>query len=294
MKIADLAARLDDHFHLDRFATDDFEFILTSCRDEGIPIEDYATPAFLKRFNGLMLDNSNDVARVFTLVFPSDEALSEVERRAAGESSLIFTHHPMDMETSGRGLIPVPTRWLGRLREASIALYAAHAPLDCHEAVSTSRALARAVGVPAEATFAGYMGGHAGVYGRIEPVPFEEFAERARRACAVDRVETKAGGGPVRQVAVVAGGAAYPALMQEALDAGCDTYLTGDFRVRHGGPWAEEHRPAFDEFVGAVPLNLVGASHYGTEALVLREDMIAFFRDLGLPAEFVPQSDPWR
>ena len=43
-----------------------------------------------------------------------------------------------------------------------------------------------------------------------------------------------------------------------------------------------------------VPLNLVGGSHYATEALVLRNDMIEFFRSLGLAAEFVPQADPWR
>ena len=241
-----------------------------------------------------MLHNADRVERVFTLVFPSGEVLAEVERRAAGEPALIFTHHPMDFETSGRGLVPIGEEWLRRLREAGVSLYSAHAPLDCHEAVSTSRALARAVAVPAETTFAGYFGGHAGVYGRIEPTTSEEFCERVRRACGVDRLEAKAGGGKVERVAVVAGGAAYPPLMQEALDAGCDTYLTGDFRVRHGGPWAEEHRPQFDAFVESVPLNLIGASHYATEALVLREEMLAPFRDLGLPAEFVPQADPWR
>jgi putative NIF3 family GTP cyclohydrolase 1 type 2 len=248
-----------------------------------------------------MLDNTNEVARVFTLVFPSDDVLAEVEQRAGSEPALIFTHHPMDMETGGRGLMPIGTGSLRRLREARVSLYSAHVPLDCHETVSTSRALARAVGVPAEATFAGYFGGHAGVHGRIEPVPLNEFGERVRSACGVDRIEMKANGDravpagrQVRRVGVVAGGAAYPPIMQEALDAGCDTYLTGDFRVRHGGPWAEEHRPQFDAFVESVPLNLIGASHYATEALVLQQDMLGFFRDLGLDAEFVPQPDPWR
>jgi putative NIF3 family GTP cyclohydrolase 1 type 2 len=294
MKTADLAVRLDSFFHVERYPSDDFAVIVEFCQEAGIPIQEYATPAFLHRYNGLMLSNTEEVLRVFTLVFPSDEVLAEVERRAAGDPALIFTHHPMDMETSGRGLIAVGEEWLRRLRKAGISLYSAHAPLDCHEAVSTSRALARAAGVPAETTFAGYYGGHAGVYGRIEPTTFEEFCERVRRACGVARLETKAGGGKVERVAVVAGGAAYPPLMKEALDAGCDTYLTGDFRVRHGGPWAEEHRPQFDAFVETVPLNLIGASHYATEALVLREDMLAFFDDLGLPAEFVPQADPWR
>ncbi len=309
MKTADLTARLDDYLHLDRYTTDDFAILPEFCRQAGVPIEEYATSSFLQRFNGLMLDNADDVARVFTLVFPSDDVLAEVERRAGGEAALIFTHHPADMETSGRGLIPIGTEWLQRLREARISLYAAHAPLDCHEATSTSRALARALAVPAEATFAGYFGGHAGVRGRIEPVSLQEFSERVRLACGVERIEMKANddravpaGRQVQHVAIVAGGAAYPPLMQEALDAGCDTYVTGDFRVRHGGTWAEEHRPQFDAFVDGVALNLIGGSHYATESLVLREEMLAYFRDLaqtgarrrGLPAEFVPQSDPWR
>lgn len=295
MNAADFATKLDNYLHLDRFPTDDFAILPQFCREAAIPIEEYATASFLKRFNGLMLDNADQIARVFTLVFPSDHVLAEVERRAAGEPALIFTHHPMDMETSGRGLIPISTEWLRRLRRTQISLYAAHAPLDCHETASTSRALARAIAVPADATFASYFGGHAGVHGRIEPTSFEEFSERVRRACGLDRLETKANSDrAVRHVAVVAGGAAYPPIMQEAVDAGCDTYITGDFRVRHGGPWAQERRPQFDAFVETVPLNLIGASHYATESLVLRDDMLTLFRDLGLDAEFVPQSDPWR
>jgi putative NIF3 family GTP cyclohydrolase 1 type 2 len=294
MKTVELALRLDDYLHLDRFHSDDFEAIIEFCQEAGIPIAEYATATFLHRFNGLMLNNADEVERVYTLVFPSDGVLAEVELRAEGRPALIFTHHPMDMETGGRGLVPVGEEWLRRLRDAGISLYAAHAPLDCHERTSTSRALARAVGVPAEVTFAGYYGGHAGVHGRIEPLPFDEFAERVRTACDLDRVESKRSHDTVEHVAVVAGGAAYPPLMQEALEAGCDTYVTGDYRVRHGGPWAEEHKPQFDSYVESVPLNLLGASHYASESLVLRHDMLELFREMGVPAEFVPQADPWR
>jgi putative NIF3 family GTP cyclohydrolase 1 type 2 len=98
----------------------------------------------------------------------------------------------------------------------------------------------------------------------------------------------------VERVAVVAGGAAYPALMEEAQSLGCDTYLTCDWRIRHGGAWAEEHRPRFEEALKAIHLNLVGGSHYATEMLVLRDKMIPHFRSLGLAAQFVPQAEPWR
>ena len=294
MKTAELASLLDDFLHVDRFPSDDFAEIVPFSKEAGIPIEEYFTDEFLDRFNGLALDNAEDVTCVYTVVFPSAEVLAEVQRRAAGRSALIFTHHPMDFETSNAGLLPIKEAWLRRLRAQKISLYAAHAPLDCHETVSTSRSLARAVNVPAARTFALYMGGHAGVLGRIEPTPFEEFVEQVKAACGVEQVTMKRNSDTVERVAVVAGGAAYPSLMEEALAAGCDTYLTGDFQVRHGGPWAEEHRPQFEEFIEQAELNLVGGSHYATEALVLQDEMLAWFSSQGIPSEFVPQSDPWR
>ncbi len=294
MKTADLVARLDSFFRVGEYPAEDFAEIEEFCREAVIPLADYATPGFMKRHNGLMLDNAPDVAWVFTLVFPSDEVLAEVERLAAGRPGLIFTHHPMDFETSGRGLLPVGEEWLKRLREAGISLYSAHAPLDCHEAVSTSRALAREVGVAVESVFAGYHGGHEGVIGTTGPQEFDEFVSRVGVACGVGRVNTRPYSDRVHRVAVVAGGAAFPAMMREAQAARCDTYLTGDFRVRHGGPWAEEHRPQFDAEIERLTINLVGGSHAGSEGVVLRHDMIDWFLEAGVGAEFVAQDDLWR
>src|SRR5574341_1510367 len=107
MKTDDVVRRLDQFFRLNDYPADDFAEIELFCREAGIPLERYATPEFMRRHNGLMLRNAEEVERVYTLVFPADEVLAEVERRAAGHPALIFTHHPMDFETSGRGLLPV-------------------------------------------------------------------------------------------------------------------------------------------------------------------------------------------
>lgn len=294
VKTSEIVGRLDSFFRLDDFAPDDFAEIREFWQEAGVAFERYVTPQFAERANGLMLESGDEVDRVFTIVFPSEEVLADVEERAGGQPALIFTHHPMDFETSGKGLIAISEEWLRRLKEAGISFYSAHAPLDCHERISTSRALARACGVPADAEFAGYMGGHAGVFGQIAPMPLADFVERVRRACGVGHADLKEHSFVVERVAVVAGGAAFPTLMQEALDVGCDTYVTGDFRVRHGGAWAEEHRPALDAFVAKAPINLIGGSHAGTEALVMKRDMIRWFRKLGLTAEYVAQANLWR
>jgi putative NIF3 family GTP cyclohydrolase 1 type 2 len=294
MRTADLVAKLDLFLRIDAYPPDDFAEIEDFSREAGIPLAKYATREFMRRHNGLMLHNTDEVERVYTLVFPSDVVLADVERRAAVAQSLIFTHHPMDFETSGRGLLPVREEAYKRLIDARISLYSAHAPLDCHETVSTSRSLARAAGVEIDDVCAEYHGGHAGVIGSIDETSLDEFEDRLKCKLEIDRVDLHKRSPTVKRVAVVAGGAAFPPMMQEAIDRGCDSYLTGDFRVRHGGPWAEEHRPGFDAFVESAPINLVGGSHFATEAQVLRNEILGWFNALGLPAEFVSQKDPWR
>lgn len=294
MNTADLSGRLDAFLKLDAYPPDDFAEIEEFSREAGIPLDRYATPEFMRRHNGLMLHNADDVARIYTLVFPSGDVLIDVERRAEGAPSLIFMHHPMDFETSGRGLMPMGEVALQRLRDTGISLYSAHAPLDCHDTVSTSRSLARAAGVQIEDVCAEYHGGYAGVIGTIEETALVAFADCVRKKLEVDRIDLREHTTTVKRIAVVAGGATFPPMMQEAIDRGCDSYLTGDFRVRHGGPWAEEHRPGFDAFVASAPVNLIGGSHYATEAQVLRNEMLGWFNSLGLNAEFVSQKDPWR
>jgi putative NIF3 family GTP cyclohydrolase 1 type 2 len=294
MKTADIARRLDEYFHIIRYPASDFDVVARMSADAGIPLASYATPEFMMRFNGLMLDNAREVEAVFTAVFTSEEVIDGAIAYAAGRPALIFTHHPMDFETSGRGLLPMREEAYRRLKDAGISLYSSHAPLDCHEEVSTSRALARAVDIKVEDKAGMMEGYHWGVRGVVEPMPLEDFLARVRDGVGVERLDVNDGARTVQSVAVIAGGAAFPELMEDAIEQGCDTYLTGDFRVRHGGDWAEEHRPAFDEFIATAHLNLVGASHYRTEALVMEADMLGWFNGLGLPSQFLPQADPWR
>jgi putative NIF3 family GTP cyclohydrolase 1 type 2 len=187
MKTAELAARLDAFFCLSAYPPADFAEIEEFSREAGIPLVRCATPQFMQRHNGLMLENADWVERVNTLVFPSDQVLDEARGRANGRPTLVFTHHPMDFETSGRGLIPISEATLQRLRDARspstrLSFYSSHAPLDCHDSVSTSRALARAAGVQVDGVCAGYHGGYAGVIGTINETTLPAFVERFR-AC---------------------------------------------------------------------------------------------------------------
>src|SRR3990172_11507381 len=66
MKTRDLADRLDVFLRVDDYTRDDSAEIEDFCREANIPLERYATPDFMRRLNGIMLHNANDVEWVFT------------------------------------------------------------------------------------------------------------------------------------------------------------------------------------------------------------------------------------
>src|SRR2546428_5702439 len=128
----------------------------------------------------------------------------------------------MDFETSGRGLIPISEPALRRLRDARISLYSAHAPLDCHDAVSTSRSLARAAGVKVDDVCAGYHGGYAGVIGTINETILKAFLERLCAALNVDLVDVHSYAPTVKRIAVFARGAALSPVTPGEVASGGD------------------------------------------------------------------------
>jgi hypothetical protein len=57
------------------------------------------------------------------------------------------------------------------------------------------------------------------------------------------------------------------------------------------GRW---YRREFAAIRDSLRISLIECSHYASEAVVMREDMIELCSTrFGLPCEFVPQDDPW-
>jgi putative NIF3 family GTP cyclohydrolase 1 type 2 len=101
-------------------------------------------------------------------------------------------------------------------------------------------------------------------------------------------------GQPVEHVAVIPGGGEDPKHLQEAVDLGCDTYVTGHWWLIGDYEYAARQRELMRELVPQLPMNLIGTSHYTSEMIVLRDQMPAWFRNAGIEARFIKQPDPWR
>lgn len=299
MKQGELVEQLDTYFSIEAF--DESAFLRARFTDSQFQtLSKFAGSSFVNgTWNGLMLDNTREVDRVYLVAFPSQSVLDtiiarEVARGAPG--AMIFAHHLSDYEESDRGTVHIPETQLEELQEHQISYYHCHAPLDCHEEISTSTALANVLGLREQVRFAPYFGGRSAVHGVVgKATNFQTFASRLAKVTDVARLrydQVRHNGRPVNHVAVAPGGADRE-ILDEVARLGCDTLVTGHWWFFAENEDARAHRESMQELVRKLDMNLLGVSHYASEMVVMRDQLPGWFRDLGLEAEFVPQEDPW-
>ena len=108
MKAKKLYKSLEDQFELDKFEREEWGF-----SDE----DDYITESFKEKGMGVVLDNTEEIQKVYTAVFPSEHVLDQL--LASGERDiLLFTHHAViwDTSTGGFPFRKIPSEYLEKLR----------------------------------------------------------------------------------------------------------------------------------------------------------------------------------
>jgi putative NIF3 family GTP cyclohydrolase 1 type 2 len=300
MPVGELARRLDELFAVRRYdERSTWNFALEPDQRSGLTRRGGST--FQACFNGLLnsTDEEAELQRVYLAVFPAESLLENIiatEQARGSPGAVVLTHHPCDMETS-RGFIAIPELLLESMLSARIALYVLHAPLDCHPDISTSGALADGLGLKRIRVFAPYVGGHTGVIAEQAPVPFADFAERVRQLCELSSFrpeQVRFIGRVVARVAIVAGGGDDVDQLAEAQALGADTYLAGHWWTPHAGTWAEGNRQALSELVPKLSMNLLSASHDGSELVVFRDRLAPLLESWGIEPLLVRQANHWR
>jgi putative NIF3 family GTP cyclohydrolase 1 type 2 len=295
MLLDTITSQLDAFFRLGQFEPDSpFSRLVPSVyRDAGIAVEDYLETSFLETFHGLMVRNEQVVNKICTIVFLSEEILDTILDR--GERDLLLiTHHPLVMETSDRGFLPLSERYFARMREQAISVYALHTPLDVHDTVSTGRALARELGMEGLSVFYQVPGGYAGICGHFpNPLRFDDLLGKVIAVTGVSDPHFIRHHETVRTIAVIAGGTDVPGIL-EAADLGCDVLVTGTYYNTVQTEIGQRYRDKFEAIRESLEISLVECSHYASEAVVMRTDMVALCSErFGMDCEFIPQADPW-
>jgi len=221
--------------------------------------------------NGLLYQAStgDGVSKFAVAVSTSLTALFGAAKSGA---NLLIVHHP---PWPGADL-HLRDEKLAALETANLSLYAAHASLDCAPRIGNGWALAEALGVVVDDTFAEYHGGHAGVYGRADG-SFSDFIARAHRRLGVE-VEAHQHAKSFARVALVPGGGGETAYVDEARRLGCDTFVTGE-----GSLFTRM-------FAKECGMNLLLGTHQATEAPGIRALGERLAEHAGIPWEFIDES----
>lgn len=149
MDIKKLSNLLDKKFEV-RSVKEDWSWMITE------NIKPYLKPSFLKNPVGLMLENSNQVERVFTACFPSNFVIDSIIQKN-GQNSLLVVKHPFNWDGLGEGFIQFSNETLAKLKENTISIYSLHTPFDKirdeTDLKSTSVALAKKFGFDVRTSF---------------------------------------------------------------------------------------------------------------------------------------------
>jgi len=275
MNAQELYKKLDTDFEIEKLK-DDWD---------GIDLGDFIYPLFLGKWMGLVLDNSQEIERVYTAVFPSDKVIKEI--LDSGEKNvLLFTHHPMvwDANLPGSPFTNIIQGLLVKMKDLNISLYNLHVPLDKNGEYSTTVGLARELNIPQEEEFCEYFGVRCGVIGKTRFETVGELAEKVEKAVG-HQIRVFNYGTPEikdQKVGLVAGGGNDPEMVKELVKLGINTYVTGVTKINESyAPSVEFHKVAKENGI-----NVIGATHYSTEKFACMA-MVSYFEKLGLPAKFI-------
>ena len=294
-RLDQIARELDTFFRIDEFQPDSpfTRLVPRIYESTGIQLERYVQKSFLETFHGLMIRNGQTVDKIYCTVFLSEEILDKVFAQDERDV-LLISHHPLAMETSNRGFLPLSERYFEEMQGRAISVYVLHTPLDVHDEISTSRALARELGLEDPKGYYQVPGGYAGLYGRLPaPMEFDALLSRIGEVTGVGDLHFIRNHHVVHTLAIIPGGTDVVGI-REASALPCDAFLTGTYYNLVQNEVGRRYREEFDGMRDSLEISLIEGSHYASEAVVMREEMVDLcVNRFGIDCEFIPQDDPW-
>jgi dinuclear metal center YbgI/SA1388 family protein len=190
------------------------------------------------------------VRKIMVALDPFEHVCNEA---VAWQADLLVTHHPLifrplPMITDDAAI----TRGLMELIRHNIGHICAHTNLDCAPG-GVNDALAAVLGLENVQPLGAYGGMMR--YGDVPEQSLTQFLGFVKEQLHCDGLRYCDGGKPVRKVAV--GGGSCSDGLYDALQAGCDTFVTSD--VKYNGFWDAKEQG----------LSLIDAGHFHTENPVI-------------------------
>ncbi len=200
--------------------------------------------------NGLQVQGRAEVQTLVGGVTACQALLDAAVERGA---DAVLVHHGYFWKGENPRIVGMKQRRLATLFRHEIGLIAYHLPLDAHPELGNNAQLARVLGL----TVTGTAGGNARAPGLVmlgepgKPLSGETFAAHLAARLGREPLYIPGNDAPIRHLAWCTGGA--QSFIETALNAGADTFLTGE---------ASEQTVHFARENG---LHFFAAGHHATE-----------------------------
>jgi len=175
----------------------------------------------------------------------------------------------------------IDREFLPKLKQMKTSIYSLHVPLDKNGEYSTTSNLTKALEIAPEGEFYEYFGVQVGVIGKTKLNTPEELANKLSTVVGHKTKLWKYGSNSIteQKVALVAGGGNNLEGIEQIIELGINTYVTG---ITANNEFSKE----VHEFEKKHKINLIGGTHYSTEKFACMS-ICKYFEDLGLGCEFI-------
>ncbi len=245
-----------------------------------VPVYDFLTENFKVRSMGLVCDSAEEITKVYSAVFPTDEVLKQIIDSETTDG-MLFLHHPSIWDIRSNPTFKQMNPLLvKKLRERKVSIYNLHVPLDNYSDYSTSKTLADALNIEVVKPFAQNRGGLAGVIGKTKCKTVEELNVVFSNAVGHSTKLYLYGDNIIDgNIGIVAGGGNTMETIAELLDNNVKVLISGITINNEVSSEIHNHEKANK-------INVLGGTHYSTEKFACLK-MCGYFENLGLESVFM-------
>jgi len=215
--------------------------------------------------NGLEIEGKDEIKKIG---FSVGACLESFQKAVSAKCDLLIVHHGMfwgDIEY----ITDITYERVKHLIKNDIALYAAHLPLDIHPEVGNNVQLAKLLNLEIQNTFCKYRNMDVGIICKND-TDLDDLVKRIQKHFPIKYMKFN---NLSKKVGIITGSGGLG--IKDAVDKGCDTFITGEMRYIDYHPIKE------------YGINIIYGGHYATEVWGLKALMDHIQKKFNIDCEFL-------
>ena len=244
-------------------------------------LDKYLYDGFKQNGMGLMCDFANNIEKVYTTVFLSENVLSKLISDNV-TNAMLFSHPPSRWDIKHHnGNYAADEKHISELKKRNISIFILPHPLDNYSDYSTCKTLADRLSINIDRPAFLYCGAMCGVIGTANYKNINQLSNHYSQVVKHKTSLYKYGNENMdgEKIAVCPGGGNAMFVLEEMMKENIKTLITGVTIVN-------DYSSRVHSFEKENEINVLGGTHYSTEKFAPIK-MCEYFQNLGLQSEFI-------